>query len=262
VILPLKYEQISSLTPIALEQSYIFYGNVHLRPERSVFAADVEDGEVRAVGAYLQGMPFHAFSLQLLAAEGEYDATDMLNYFRQQPSVDMPEGQTGVFGLPQAAFERVKIPGIRAQRTLQLMKLVAPDRLLAPGSSRLLAPSEGQLAVALAGQVGMISFRAEEVEEMPHIALFSEQDEPMALAGFHVYDDAFVEIGNIGTSEKHRKKGLGTQIASDISRMGLEKSPNVYLMVFADNPAAIRVYEKLGYETVSRYAFIEFEFAW
>lgn len=33
-------------------------------------------------------------------------------------------------------------------------------------------------------------------------------------------------------------------------------------MVFADNPAAIRVYEKLGYETVSRYAFIEFEFAW
>lgn len=137
-----------------------------------MFAADVGDGEVRAVGAYLQGMPFHAFSLQLLAAEGEYDATDMLNYFRQQPSVDMPEGQTGVFGLPQAAFERVKIPGIRAQRTLQLMKLVAPDRLLAPGGSRLLAPSEGQLAVALAGQVGMISFRAEEVEEMPHIALF------------------------------------------------------------------------------------------
>ncbi|EJL31452.1 hypothetical protein [Brevibacillus sp. BC25] len=43
----------------------------------------------------------------------------------------------------------------------------------------------------------MISFRAEEVAEMPHITLFLEGKEPMAVAGFHVYDEAYVEIGTL-----------------------------------------------------------------
>ncbi|MBY0053152.1 GNAT family N-acetyltransferase [Brevibacillus agri] len=258
MILPMNREQVRSLAPISLEQSYILYGNVALRAERSLFAADVEEGELRAVGSYLQGMPFHAFSLQLFAAERDYEVTEMLNYFREHPAVDLAAGQTGVFAVPHACLKRVTIPGTLSQREMQLMKLVRPEKLLAPGESRLLASAEAEVAVELAQRIGMISFRAEEVVEMPHIALFSEQDEPMALAGFHVYEEAFVEIGNIGTSEKHRQKGLGTQITSDVSRLGLEKSPNVYLMVFADNPQAIRVYEKLGYETVSSYAFVEF----
>ncbi|WP_238543244.1 GNAT family N-acetyltransferase [Brevibacillus sp. BC25] len=53
---------------------------------------------------------------------------------------------------------------------------------------------------------------------------------------------------------------MGTQISSDISRIGLAKSANVYLMVFADNPTAVHVYEKLGFVTVSSYAIIEFLF--
>jgi len=40
--------------------------------------------------------------------------------------------------------------------------------------------------------------------------------------------------------------------------LGLQKSSQVYLVVFADNLAAIQLYEKLGYDTVARYAFMEF----
>ncbi|MED4571425.1 GNAT family N-acetyltransferase [Brevibacillus agri] len=258
MILPMNHEQVSALAPISLEQSYILYGNMTLRAERSLFAADVEEGELLAVGSYLQGMPFHAFSMQLFSAEEDYDVTEMLNYFRQHPALNLAVGQNGVCAVPHDCLRRVMIPGTLSQREMLLMKLVRPEKLLAQGDSRLLASSEAEAAVGLAQQIGMISFRAEEVAEMPHIALFSEQDEPLAMAGFHVYEEAFVEIGNIGTSEKHRQKGLGTQITSDVSRLGLEKSPNVYLMVFADNPQAIRVYEKLGYETVSSYAFVEF----
>jgi len=83
----------------------------------------------------------------------------------------------------------------------------------------------------------------------------------MAIGGFHMYTEEFVELGNIGTSIHHRKKGLGTQITSDVCRLGLQKSPHVYLVVFADNAAAIHLYEKLGFETVARYAFVEFSLA-
>lgn len=80
MILPMNHEQASALAPISLEQSYILYGNMTLRAERSLFAADVEEGELLAVGSYLQGMPFHAFSMQLFSAEEDYDVTEMLNY--------------------------------------------------------------------------------------------------------------------------------------------------------------------------------------
>ncbi|MFI8715340.1 GNAT family N-acetyltransferase [Brevibacillus brevis] len=252
------HEQRQLLEQISLEDSYILYGNMYLRMDRSVVVTDSARGEVIAIGSYLKGMPFHAFSLHVVEVEEKYEVESMLSYMKEVLDGSLPDGQKGVIALAESCLTRVQIPNILATRTMHLMKLKYPDRLLPAGKSRILELSEAQIVENMAAELGMISFRAEEVAEMPYIALFSERGEPIAVAGFHIYDEAYVEIGNIGTSVHHRQKGLGTQISSDISRIGLEKSENVYLMAFADNPTAIHVYEKLGFGIVSSFAFIEF----
>lgn len=254
------HEQPQLLEQISLEDSYILYGNMYLRTDRSVVVTDSAQKELIAIGSYLKGMPFHAFSLHVVEGEENYEVEPMLSYLKEVLDGSLPDGQKGVLALAEPLLTRVQIPNILATRTMYLMKLTDPERLLPVGESRILELSEAQIVENMAAELGMISFRAVEVAEMPHIALFSEGREPMAVAGFHVYDEAYVEIGNIGTSVYHRQKGLGTQISSDISRIGLAKSANVYLMVFADNPTAVHVYEKLGFVTVSSYAFIEFLF--
>ncbi|MFS0554997.1 GNAT family N-acetyltransferase [Brevibacillus sp. 179-C9.3 HS] len=252
------HEQSQLVQQISLEDSYILYGNMYLRSDRSVVVTDSVQGELTAIGSYLKGMPFHAFSLHLVKNEGTYQIEPMLSYMKDVLGGSLTAGQKGVIAVAESSLSHVEIPHILATRTMKLMKLKYPERLLPVGESRILALSEAQIVEEMAAELGMISFRAEEVAEMPHIAILSENGEPMAVAGFHVYDEAYVEIGNIGTSVHHRQKGLGTQISSDIARIGLEKSANVYLVVFADNPTAIHVYEKLGFVTVSSYAFIEF----
>ncbi|MED1955593.1 GNAT family N-acetyltransferase [Brevibacillus formosus] len=258
LILRTGHEQLQLLEQISLEDSYILYGNMYLRTERSVVVTDSVQGEVTAIGSYLKGMPFHAFSLHVVEGDENYEVEPMLSYMKEVLNGSLSDGQKGVIALAEPLLTRVQIPNTIDTRTMHLMKLTDPEHLLPAGESRILELSEAQIVENMAAELGMISFRAEEVAEMPHIALFSEGGEPMAVAGFHVYDEAYVEIGNIGTSVHHRQKGLGTQISSDISRIGLEKSANVYLMVFTDNPAAMHVYEKLGFVTVSSYAFIEF----
>jgi|UPI0003F4CCE2 hypothetical protein len=72
-----------------------------------------------------------------------------------------------------------------------------------------------------------VSFRKEELTETPHIGLFSPAGDLMSMAGFHIFHERYVEIGNIGTSPAHQNRGWGTRITSDICRLAREKSPHV-----------------------------------
>lgn len=242
---------------ISLEESYMLSCNL-LRPDRCLCVTDSVNGEAVAIGTYQKGMPFHAFSVHLFDGAGTYSMEYMLTIFREDLGDKLPDGSTGVLAVNEDILDRLMIPNILSYKTMLLMKLTQPKLLAPAGASRLLELSEAKIAEEMAEQLGMIAFRAEEVVEMPHLALFSETGAPMAIGGFHMYTDEFVELGNIGTSIHHRKKGLGTQITSDVSRLGLQKSPHVYLVVFADNSAAIHLYEKLGYETIAKYAFVKF----
>ncbi|MFD2368554.1 GNAT family N-acetyltransferase [Brevibacillus sp. GCM10020057] len=251
-------EQTELQAQLQWEKSYIFYGNLRLRAQRSLTLAEVDERGWIAAGSYLQGLPFHAFTFHLIEETGAYSVKEMLAEFRRRLGGDDGNERQGVLTVEESCAERLEIPDVTERKTMLLMKLTDPKRLLPRGESFLLEKSAATKAAELAATIGMLSFRAEELEEMPHIALASEAGELIAMAGFHVYEDEFVEIGNIGTAAGHRNKGWGMQVVSDICRIGLEKSPNVYLFVFADNQAAIRVYEKLGFTTVERYSFVTF----
>ncbi|KQL45129.1 hypothetical protein AN963_27915 [Brevibacillus choshinensis] len=253
------YEQIQLLEQMELEKAYIFYGNLRLRADRSLTLVETGEKGWKAAGSYLQGMPFHAFTFHVMEEEGTYSVEGMLEAFRAKLGMEDRSVRQGVITAAESCVERLEIPHEFERRTLLLMKLTNREGLVPRGESYFIEGSKGKDAEQLAATIGMLSFRAEEVNEMPHIALNSEEGDTIAMAGFHVYEEDFVEIGNVGTAAGHRKKGLGMQITSDICRIALQKSPNVYLCVFADNEAAIRVYEKLGFVTVERYTFVTFQ---
>lgn len=245
-----------------LENAFILYGNLFIRPERCVSLVDEggEEGRIVAVGSYLKGLPFHAFTVHVDEEVEEYDVEGMLERFRGELGLTTRAGTTtAIFTVPEKLLTKLRIPHMQSQRTMLLQKLTHPARLLPQGESRLITETDVDAIICMTSKIDMTSFQPNKLLEMPHLGLF-DGTKPIALAGFHIYKEEFVEIGNIGTLPDYQGKGLATQITSDMSRIGLEKSDKVYLCVFEDNLPAIRVYEKLGFTTVERYVFVSFLF--
>lgn len=85
---------------------------------------------------------------------------------------------------------------------------------------------------------------------------YFENNQIVAAAGVHVYSVAYdvAVLGNIATLPKERGRGLGTLITAHlVSELVEESSGCICLNVKADNMAAIRCYEKLGFVTVHEY---------
>ena len=77
----------------------------------------------------------------------------------------------------------------------------------------------------------------------------------VASAGVHVVSEAHGvgEIGNVATMPAHRGKGLATACTAWVAKRLLERVVNVSLNVDTGNAAAIKVYERLGFEVISEY---------
>ncbi|EJL31451.1 hypothetical protein [Brevibacillus sp. BC25] len=113
-----------------------------MRTDRRGVVADSVQGEVTAIGSYLKGMPFHAFSLHVVERGENYEVVQMLSYLKEVLDGSLPDGQKGVIALAEPLLSRVQIPNILATRTMYLMKLTNPERLLPVGESRILELSE------------------------------------------------------------------------------------------------------------------------
>ena len=85
---------------------------------------------------------------------------------------------------------------------------------------------------------------------------YFEDGQLLAAAGVHVYSVEYdiAVLGNIATTPAHRGRGLGTlATARLVSELVAEGRGCICLNVKADNRAAIRCYEKLGFATVHEY---------
>jgi ribosomal protein S18 acetylase RimI-like enzyme len=76
-----------------------------------------------------------------------------------------------------------------------------------------------------------------------------------AIAGVHVYSPAYrvAALGNITTHPAYRGHGHATQLTGALCRQLRAACDYVGLNVKADNAAAIRCYEKLGFAAVGEY---------
>lgn len=77
----------------------------------------------------------------------------------------------------------------------------------------------------------------------------------VAIAGVHVYSKKYgvAALGNITTHPELRGKGLGASITATVCEDLLRDVKFIGLNVLADNAAAIRCYEKIGFKVDSTY---------
>ena len=84
---------------------------------------------------------------------------------------------------------------------------------------------------------------------------YMEQDHLAAVTGVHVYSEEFgvCALGNITTHPSYRNRGLATQLTSVLLEQVTAKNLAVCLNVRVVNAAAIKSYQKLGFEIVHEY---------
>lgn len=83
-----------------------------------------------------------------------------------------------------------------------------------------------------------------------------EGDALVAVAGVHVFSPAYgvAALGNVTTAPSHRGRGLAGRATRAVCRsLAASGITTVGLNVRADNAAAIRCYERLGFEIVAEY---------
>ena len=77
----------------------------------------------------------------------------------------------------------------------------------------------------------------------------------VGVAGVHVYSPTYrvAALGNITTHPLDRGRGIGSAVTAAVCRWLLRTTDIIGLNVREDNPAAIRCYERLGFETYAGY---------
>lgn len=80
--------------------------------------------------------------------------------------------------------------------------------------------------------------------------------ELVATAGVHVVEPAHgvAAVANVATAPDHRRRGYGSAVVASLLHRLLEEIDVVGLNVREANAGARRVYERLGFEVVARYA--------
>jgi ribosomal protein S18 acetylase RimI-like enzyme len=77
----------------------------------------------------------------------------------------------------------------------------------------------------------------------------------VSVAGVHVYSRRFRvgALGNIATGPAWRNRGYGKRVTARVCQALLEHVDHIGLNVKADNGAALRCYESLGFEIIASY---------
>jgi predicted GNAT family acetyltransferase len=81
-------------------------------------------------------------------------------------------------------------------------------------------------------------------------------DQLISVAGIHVFSPTFkvATLGNVTTHPDFRRQGLGKRVCAKLCQALINDNIDaIGLNVFAENSAAIRVYESLGFEKMGDY---------
>ncbi len=84
------------------------------------------------------------------------------------------------------------------------------------------------------------------------LRLLLENDEPVAMAGVNAIADNCVQIGGIFVPEKLRGNGLGGQVSHALLQELRDWGAHSAIL-FANNPSALRCYQKLGFSHRAAY---------
>lgn len=114
---------------------------------------------------------------------------------------------------------------------------------------RRLTPEDKAEVEALYGQSYPANYFTSRMLETGKYFGYIERDRIVAVSGVHVDSKQYrvAVLGNITTTESYRGRGISTALTSILVAELINEQKLVSLNVRADNPAAIRSYEKLGF---------------
>ncbi len=98
-------------------------------------------------------------------------------------------------------------------------------------------------------------FNPRMLETGQYLGIEDEDGRLLCVAGVHVYSPEFrvVALGNITTLPEERGRGLGSTVMAGCCQRLLESVDLIGLNVRCDNLAAVKTYQKVGFEVVGVY---------
>ncbi|MGH3117556.1 MAG: GNAT family N-acetyltransferase [Gaiellales bacterium] len=159
----------------------------------------------------------------------------------------MPTPREDRPGQPVFAIERSPVPGNSALREATREDF----GILLPASA---ATHEGEIGVdpMLMDAEGFRRRTRQQIDE-GRSWVWIEKGQIHFKAEASAWTPDAVQLQQVWVDPELRNQGYGQRGLRDLIRLLLERVPRVCLFVRADNPAAIRVYEKVGMERVGSY---------
>lgn len=249
-------EQEAILASLDRERHFLYYSYLTFRKKRTVHYGQFTDqGELLGVLAFLEGLPFYAFSV--FPAQKSFEFRKVLAFIKND--LHLPDDAAGSFIVHEEDMSDLcgQIAFVKPPEKLLLMKHIHHQMLPAadPRVQRLGSSHFKRIEAMMKG-LGTMAFSKEELR-YPFFGVM-DNERLIAVGGYHIYDRDYVELGNIGTDPAFRRQGLGKMVCAELTRAGAAVSPNVYLNVFEENEAAIRLYRSIGYETAAIQHIIQF----
>jgi RimJ/RimL family protein N-acetyltransferase len=140
-------------------------------------------------------------------------------------------------------FERVDV--------MRRMAVAAASfRPRAPERPSRLGPGQLEDLVELYGEASRSYFTRERLAREIYFGIY-DGSRIVSAAGTHVRsaEAGIAAVGNVLTRLGHRDRGLATSVTSAVTEAALAEHRDVVLNVRQENVPAIRVYERLGYQT-------------
>lgn len=244
------------LSSINREQHFLYYSYLTFRKQNTVHYGQYTDqGELLGVLAFLRGLPFYAFSV--FPVQKSFCLRSMLSFMKEQ--LHLPNDAIGNFIIneEEMAVLASQLEFLKSPKKLLLMKHIHEEALPPVDKCVLhLGPPYFDLIESKMAELHTMAFTREELRH-PFYGVM-EQRELVAVGGYHVYSEDYVELGNIGTGVAWRRQGYGKKVCAELTRTGRLVTPNVYLNVLEENVGAIRLYQSIGYELVCKQYMVEF----
>lgn len=197
-------------------------------------------------------------------------ARSIADAYETIPAVLGPGAVARAFGEAWSDIKGVRAALGARQRIHALKRVAAPPRL-APGNMRLAGRADLPLVARWLGsfvretglrEAGDPRAQADRLtgggRGKPLLALWEDRT-PVSMVGFPARTRHGVRIGYVYTPEQHRRRGYATALVAHVSRHVLELGFS-HCVLYTDlaNPAANRIYRRVGYRPVQDVVDIKF----
>ncbi|MBB5173304.1 GNAT family N-acetyltransferase [Texcoconibacillus texcoconensis] len=252
---PMTEHQLNQLqNQIVKEEHLPFYDMLMDKRKTSTFFAQWNDEDLVSVVAFHDEYSLPTFAYYF---PGNLEAVDVENLFHEaEKSVKF--SHEGIALLKEEELPMFYHHGtmIAPPRKMQLMRHQDDTKLMSETNVQEIRRENHEEVQALAEEQELLTFSKDAFEKFPFFGVW-EKGRLAAMGGFSAFSEHYVEINHVATASFADRKGCSQAVNSTLTEIGKQTS-SVYVYVYADDIASVRLYESLGFEAVNERFFVPF----